>query len=241
MNAGTEILRPRQFEELRERCPVIFFPLGTIEWHERHLPVGNDGLKAHALCLLVAERTGGLVLPPLFWGVDRRWMKDGKLLRGKDWNVGHRLPCSMYQIEEETFERLLREALTDIFNQEVRLVVMVAGHNAREEEAIVRKVAEEFNRAAGRTCVWAISEYEPVADLYDFARDHAGKWETSVALGLYPQLVDMGELPDDPNEELIATSGVDPRGAATPELGKEIIENLVTRMAEEIERLLAAP
>ena len=39
-----EFLRPRQFVALRDECPVLYVPLGTIEWHGRHMPLGNDAL-----------------------------------------------------------------------------------------------------------------------------------------------------------------------------------------------------
>lgn len=127
--------------------------MGTIEWHERHLPLGNDGLNAHGLCVRVAERMGGVVLPPLYWGVDRWLEKDGNMLRGKDWNVGYALPGSMYQLEEPLFEQLLRQALKEIFAQRIEVVVLVAGHNARQVELLVERMeakVSELLATAGR-------------------------------------------------------------------------------------------
>src|SRR5512139_600407 len=64
-----EHLRPREIERAMKECPVLFQPLGTIEWHGYHNIVGLDALKAHMLCVSAARRGGGLVAPPLFGGV----------------------------------------------------------------------------------------------------------------------------------------------------------------------------
>ena len=38
-------------------------PLGALEWHGDHLPLGLDGLVAEAFCERLAEATGGILLP----------------------------------------------------------------------------------------------------------------------------------------------------------------------------------
>ena len=67
-----EELRPDELAELVQRTPVAFWPLGLIEHHGWHLPVGYDGLKAEQLCRRIATRTGGVILP-VMWGGARRW------------------------------------------------------------------------------------------------------------------------------------------------------------------------
>src|SRR5436190_21426300 len=49
------------FARIREK-PLAWLPLGILEHHGAHLPWGLDGLKAHAICLQLAERLGGVVL-----------------------------------------------------------------------------------------------------------------------------------------------------------------------------------
>ncbi|MDX9755455.1 MAG: hypothetical protein RBU29_15940, partial [bacterium] len=46
-----EYLKPHQIEAAMNACPVLFQPLGTIEWHGLQNVVGVDALKAHHLCL----------------------------------------------------------------------------------------------------------------------------------------------------------------------------------------------
>ena len=51
--------------------PAFAVPVGTIEWHGHHNPLGLDALKAHALCVRAAEQCGGVAMPPLWYGEHR--------------------------------------------------------------------------------------------------------------------------------------------------------------------------
>jgi creatinine amidohydrolase len=63
-----EVSRPAHLREMLARSPVAYVPFGALEWHGEHGPLGLDGLKAHHLCARTAERTGGVVFPPVWWG-----------------------------------------------------------------------------------------------------------------------------------------------------------------------------
>jgi len=65
------MLRPGQIVTRRNECPVAYIPIGTLEWHGLHNPVGADTLQAEGLALLCAQRGGGLVFPPLYYGESR--------------------------------------------------------------------------------------------------------------------------------------------------------------------------
>ncbi len=52
------------FDLIQER-PLAWLPLGILEKHGWHLPWGLDGLKAHAVCLRLAKKFGGVVLPAI--------------------------------------------------------------------------------------------------------------------------------------------------------------------------------
>ena len=79
-----EFLKPRQFWTLLQQAPVIYQPLGTIEYHERCSPLGTDTLKAWGVSQRAADISGGVVLPPVFWGIDlfRRRNPDEPIRRG---------------------------------------------------------------------------------------------------------------------------------------------------------------
>src|SRR5688500_9950512 len=64
-------LHPRELVARRSEAAVAWLPLGTIEWHGHHLPLGFDGVKAEALCVRAASEVGGVVFPPQFYGDHR--------------------------------------------------------------------------------------------------------------------------------------------------------------------------
>jgi len=65
------MLRPAQIVARRKACPVAYLPIGNLEWHGEHNPVGTDTLQAEALAILCARKGGGLAFPPLWYGESR--------------------------------------------------------------------------------------------------------------------------------------------------------------------------
>ena len=66
-----EEMLPHEVVAARTACPVAYLPVGTLEWHGVHNPVGLDTLKARALCVRAAEEFGGVAMPALWWGEHR--------------------------------------------------------------------------------------------------------------------------------------------------------------------------
>src|SRR2546427_9666242 len=63
-----ELMRPPEIVRERSRLQLVFIPIGPIEWHGPHLPMGMDGLHAHMVAVEVAQRVGGVVLPIYYIG-----------------------------------------------------------------------------------------------------------------------------------------------------------------------------
>ena len=59
-----EELRPDQLEALIDKSPIAFWPLGLLEHHGWHLPIGFDGIKAQRTCQRIAKRTGASSYQP---------------------------------------------------------------------------------------------------------------------------------------------------------------------------------
>ncbi len=57
------MLRPAQIVERRKECPVAYIPIGTLEWHGTHNPLGADTLQAEGIAESAARKGGGLVFP----------------------------------------------------------------------------------------------------------------------------------------------------------------------------------
>lgn len=117
-----ELLRPRQIEEALRQRSLIYLPLGTIEWHCHHLPVGLDALTAHGLCLRAAERTGGLVWPALYYGT------------GGDHGD---FPWTVMMPDAAEIEVLLTFSLRRLSALKVAEVVLFSGHFADEQLAMI--------------------------------------------------------------------------------------------------------
>ena len=82
-----EELLPEELVQRVQEMPVAYLPLGTLEWHGPHMPLGADGIQSKELFVRVAEKVGGVVLPMLFMGPDRIFHDGGKAFYGMDINT----------------------------------------------------------------------------------------------------------------------------------------------------------
>lgn len=216
-----EEMLPHQIEETLAQAPVAYVPWGALEWHGRHLAIGNDAIKAAALCDRVAEKAGGVVLPPVYSGYQT--MK----------RAGFRHTLEM---KEATVRALAYDLLRGLESEGFQVVVILTGHYGSRHVAALKDVGEKFGKGK-EIRVWVLPEYEVVTDL-GYEGDHAAKWETSILMHLRPELVDMGQLSADLDEKLEGVGGDDPRVHASPEVGREIVEAIVARMAERVMDML---
>ena len=101
-----QFLRPGQLEAAGRKFPVVYVPFGLIEWHGRHLPLGNDAIKAHGILVKCAEQFGGVVYPPVYFHAG--------------FKQEHLVP-----VLTDLFTRLKRTGF--------RVILGVSGHNVREQ------------------------------------------------------------------------------------------------------------
>jgi creatinine amidohydrolase len=163
MTRQLELLRPGQIAEEIARCPRVWLPLGTIEYHSLHLPVGLDGLQAHGLCLDAAEIAGGLVYPPLWWGT----------------GGGHGdYPWTVMMPDQTEILGILQQTLTRLQDFGVRQVVLFSGHFADEQLAMIAQLAAAWNAQNGPLHALALGvNGNAEAPL---PPDHAGRFETTL-------------------------------------------------------------
>lgn len=64
-------LNPTEFRDRIKVAPIAYLPLGTLEWHGEHLPLGSDSIQSQDFFEKLAREVGGIVLPSLFLGPDR--------------------------------------------------------------------------------------------------------------------------------------------------------------------------
>lgn len=189
-NLMIERLMPAQIREALAKCSLVYMPLGTYEWHGEGLPVGLDALKAHGMCLLAAERTGGLVCPPLYYGT-------GGAHGAYPWTI-------MMDTDAE-ITALLMKSLERWETLGVETLVLFTGHFAGEQVEMIKKV--EASWGAGEHSMHVLALSDAMVPEMELAPDHAAIYETSVMGALEPELVQLDRLPS-----LETTPSPDPEG-----------------------------
>jgi creatinine amidohydrolase len=177
-----ELLRPHEIRAALAEQSLVYLPLGTIEWHAEHLPVGLDALTAQGVCLRAAERGGGLVYPPLHFGT----------------GGGHgNYPWTVMLADDVSIVALLQLALTRLDQFGVRQAVLFTGHFADEQIAMIRYVADHWNSGGHAMKALALSMNE--IDPSPIRPDHAGIFETTLLHALWPERVAIAQLPPKPS------------------------------------------
>jgi len=215
---GYEELFPHEMEEIMAKTPIAYLPLGTLEWHGPHLALGNDAIKAHEICLRVAGKVGGVVIPPTFWAIG-----------------GMPHPWTM-RFDADLMEKLFYAIFEQLSHVGFRVIIALTGHYDMRQFYTLKKAACDFMYKSN-VLICPIAEIELAWDK-GYHGDHAGKWETSILWALRPDLVDMNRLDKDLNKPLEGVSGEDPRVHASKQLGEEIVNVIVDRLVQVARRLL---
>ncbi len=219
-------MQPYMIDKVLKETPVAYIPWGALEWHGKHLAIGNDGLKAEAICYKAAERTGGVVLPTIWMGYQTMQL------------YGFRRTL---EFRKETVQQVLTEFLGQLSFEGFRVIVVLTGHYGWKHLAALKETASHFS-SISPTKVWVFAEYEVVPEdvppELNYRGDHAAKWETSILMYLRPELVDMSRLSPDLNEKLEGVGGEDPRISASPELGEKIVKIILEGIEKKVKELL---
>jgi creatinine amidohydrolase len=172
-----EMTSPR-LEALRD--PIALWPVGAVEPHGPHAPLGTDTLISVGICERAAARLdNAVVLPPLPFGVTRY----GAAFAGA---IG---------ISEATLRAVVLDVATALDQQGFRRLVIVNNHFEPEQVATLRSAAAE----AGALYLDLVRRRNAQRLTEEFRRGscHAGRYETSLVLADAPELVDpeMASLP----------------------------------------------
>ena len=220
-----QFMRPAQLEKAARAFPVVYVPFGLIEWHGRHLPLGNDALKAHGILVTCAERHGGVVYPPVFFP-HARWTDSGELADDdRTWKVA---------MVTALFERLKQTGF--------RVIIGVSGHNVQPQIELINAALEPVvaDGTVAGVGLWEVT----LSDSADCGTDHAAKWETSNMMFFYPDLVDMAALGTAPLAPDMrppdGIGGLDPRDHASADVGKTNIDLNADAIGRKAAELLAS-
>lgn len=232
-----QLLRPDEIADRLAERPVVYLPLGTLEFHARHLPIGLDALNAEGICLRAAAEGGGLVYPTLYYGTG---------------GSHGSFPWSIILPSGTQIEAVLEYSLARLDELGVGLAVMFTGHFAPEQVAVVEGVARRWNEAGHRMAALGLAVNGPTG--LAIGPDHAGRFETTLLHAVLPDRVAPGLIPEprpgeagedpwgagryDPAHSLWGVIGPDPRDF-DPADAPALLEGCVRWVLAEVERASA--
>lgn len=229
--AGTTVkvrfdeLLPHEFRRRLAERPIAYLPLGTLEWHGRHLPLGSDAIQSEGLMLRCARQLGGIVMPPIHLGPDRaETAENGKTLVGMDYAASttppRQLEGSCYWVPMGLHLLMVDAILAQLKRAGFR-AVFADGHGP-SRAAWTENIPERQKRFGLK--LFGVTR--EVARQWRSQVDHAARNETSLMMYLRPDLVDLSQLPQSRSIWPQGVGGEDPRDA-TAAYGRECFEKSV--------------
>lgn len=180
-----------------ERATVLV-PVGALEQHGPHLPLGTDSLLATAVSLGAAERTGAKVAQTLNYGYKSQQKSGG----------GNHLRGTL-SLDADNLIGLTRDITRSFLQQGVRNLVFVNGHYENYQflyegvDLALRDLG--LSDPAGPSVLllsyWDYVSESTLATVYPqgfpgWDIEHGGVLETSLMLHLHPELVHLDEAVD---------------------------------------------
>lgn len=229
----------------QDRAPV-FLPVGALEQHGPHLPLGTDALLATAIAAGAAAAVGGIAAPALAYG----YKSQPKCGGGQHF-------CGTTSLDAATLIGQVRDTIREFVRHGVERLVLVNGHYENQwfmiegiDLALRECRAPELQ--VMRMEYWDFCTEETLADIFPagfpgFALEHAAVIETSMMLHLHPELVRIELIPDEApavfppydmyptRPDWVPASGVlsSARGA-TADKGARICNEVIARVAAAV-------
>jgi creatinine amidohydrolase len=136
----------------------------------------------------------------------------------------------IFYVEPDLLYGVLTAQLENLDRMGFKGAIIITGHYPQQQVELVQKVGADFSASHSMKAV-GITDRD-LARSVGHTGDHAAKWETSLLMALRPELVDISQLPSDPNQPLEGVFGDDPRVHASAELGRRVVEQMVQELCE---------
>lgn len=172
--------RSPEIGEYLKKLDVALLPVGSIEQHGKHLPVFTDSAEAIAVAEGVAERTGVLIAPPIYYG----------------WSPHHMGYPGCITIRSEVLIGLVEDVAASLIHHGFRKLVIINGHrhaNIPWMELAAGKIKQRTGMyvAIVDVALIAMEEIRAICVSEPGGIGHACESETSFILYKHPELVDM--------------------------------------------------
>jgi len=227
--------------------PPVFLPVGALEQHGPHLPLGTDGLLSAAVSFDTASLVGGLVAPTLSYG----YKSQPKCGGGQHF-------CGTTSVDAATLIASVRDAVREFARHGLSKLVVVNGHYENQWFLIegidlgLRDLGPGAKLQVMRLEYWDFLTEATLAHVFPkgfpgFALEHAAVIETSLMLHYHPNLVRTDLIGDDPTADFppydiyptkknwVPLSGVlTSAKGSTVEKGALMAQQLAQRMAAAV-------
>jgi creatinine amidohydrolase len=229
-------LDSRSFERRLRANPLVIVPVGALEAHGPHLPLGADQIQAESTAVALAERVDGLVAPTIAYGSA----------------PGARRFPGTVSLTIAQLESHVTGVLSELARSGVRRLLVLSGHAERGHMAALREAADQAVRDHPGTRVVVLSDYDFVYELRGKESPpndgHAGLLETSRMLALAPHAVGTERpvveyrhspfVPGTPSPEDWPESVIGDTRSASAELGQRVQRYVLDRLVETVRTLL---
>ncbi|MDI6853348.1 MAG: creatininase family protein [Deltaproteobacteria bacterium] len=228
------------FEAWRQKNSTVILPIGSVEEHGPHLPLGTDAFHAMEVARRVAELRPVLVAPPVFYGLCRSTREHPGTI----------------SISGDILKNLLVELGREFHRQGLKNLIFVSGHAGGTHMAAVTDAGERLLQELPDVKVAVVNILDLLREVLGERPDlvktkgdaHAGEVETALMLAVHPDLVTgtaPAEWPAFPKYILVRDKtkfwpgGVwgDPSEAA-PEHGEAILQGEIKRLCEVVDELI---
>lgn len=229
-------LDSRTFERRLASNPLVILPVGALEAHGPHLPLGADQLQAEATALALAERVDALIAPTIPYGSA----------------PGARRFPGTVSLSLAELGTHVGGVLGELARGGVRRVLVLSGHAERGHMAALREAADRTVLEHPKTRIVVLSDYDFVYELRGLdsppTDGHAGLLETSRVMAVAPETVGSDRpvveyrhspfVPGSPTEADWPESVIGDTRSASAELGRKVQNHVLDRLAETVRALL---
>jgi len=169
-----------EVQQAIKETDTVIVPLGALEGHGPHNPVGCCFILAHETAKLVGAKTGVPVTPTIPFGVSKSFQN---------------FPGTI-SVSSETLKELVREVSISLIHHGFKRIIFFSAHGGGNLPAL-SEVSEELRERTGALFavlhIWGlVSQISPnIASAPGVRGGHGGDPTTSVMLYLTPELVDM--------------------------------------------------
>ncbi|RLG44897.1 MAG: hypothetical protein DRN92_07370 [Thermoproteota archaeon] len=161
----------REFRKRAHETKLAFLPVGCIEPHGPHLPLGTDFLIAEFIATKLAERIGGLLLPVITYGVVRG-------LSGFPGSI--RIPP--FALEETVYG-----VLSSLGDNGIKKVIIVNGHGSEHHVKAINKGMDRAwydSKVRSALVNWWVYARKFSNEIFGASGDHAGTAETAMMVAI---------------------------------------------------------